>query len=205
MIEIAFRAQARIAEGDVVRVIDEHVIAIANAFSDGWSPLWPEGSRLALDLFASSWSRTGDLEAGFAHVRLEFPSEPRDDLAGEPGASLLAARVDGDCVDVVWIGPQHLVVVRDGVVVSRTQPDTLVEMGRAQGFDMKDSQHRHVLTRTIRRDDITEPHTARFALKKGDRVILASEAVDDAIGGQTAREILEKLPRDKFECVIVVT
>jgi hypothetical protein len=122
---------------------------------------------------------------------------------GEPGASLLAACIEGDSVDVVWIGPQHLVVVRDGIVASRTQPDTLVELGRAQGFDMNDSPHRHVLTRTIRRDDILPPHSARFALQRDDRVIIASEAVDHAIA-PSAREVLEKLPRDKFECVILV-
>jgi hypothetical protein len=170
------------------------VIVVANAYADGWTV-------------------TQDLEASFAHVRLEFPTRARslpggdssDDWAGEPGASLLAARIEPDHVDVVWIGTQHLVVVRDGTIAHRTQPDTLVEMGRAQGFDMTDSPHRHVVTRTIRPGDILEPHIARFVLEKGDRVIVASEAIDGAIGGNSASDVMEKLPRDKFECVVFAT
>ena len=211
MIDVAFRAEdrMRLTEQDVMRVLDERVVLIANAYDSGFSICWPEGSRVVLDLFAERWSSTHDWEASFAYVRVKFPEKatailgPIDEDLGEPAATLLAAHVQPSHVDVVWIGPQHLVVVRDGVVVSRTQPDTLVEMGRAQGFDLEDSPHRHVLTRTIRREDILPPHASRFALKTGDRVIVASEAVDDAIDA-TSREILEKLPRNKFECVIVV-
>ena len=217
MIEVAFRAHEnehwkRVTEEDVVRVIDEQVIVVANAYADGWSSFWPEGSRAVLDLFTERWRATGDLEASFAHVRLEFHAratsvlgrDDSDDWGGEPGASLLVARFESDHVDVLWIGVQHLVVVRDGVVVSRTQPDTLVELGRAQGFDYGDSPHKHVITRCIRPGDILPPHDARFQLKKGDRVIIASEAIDGAIRGETPPDVLEKLPRDKFECVVFV-
>jgi hypothetical protein len=212
VIDKAFRADdhARLVETDVMRVLDDHVLVVANAYDTGFSTHWATGSLLALDLFEERWAATHDLEASFAHVRLEFPTrarklvpDPDDELVGEPGATLLSAQLEADHVDVAWIGPQHLVVVRDGRVASRTQPDTLVEMGRAQGFDMHDSPHRHVITRTIRTSDILEPHIARFMLQEGDRVIVASEAIDDAIG-TTAREVLEKMPRDKFECVIVV-
>jgi hypothetical protein len=218
VIERAFRAHTnehwtRVVEEDVSCVLDERVVVVANAYADGWSSFWPEGSRAVLELFAERWRATRDLEASFAHVRLELPARASsllgnragdDDLSGDPGASLLAARIEVDHVDVVWIGTQHLVVVRDHVVVARTQPDTLVEMGRAQGFDMHDSPHRHVITRTIRSGDILAPHTARFVLERGDRVIVSSEAVDDAIA-ETARDVIEKLPRDKFECVVIVT
>lgn len=216
MIDVAFRAHGNehwkpVTKEDVMRVIDERVIAIANAYADGWSSFWPNGSRAVLELFAERWATTRDLEASFAYVRLEFPARaaslpdamPTDELSGEPAASLLAARIDDAHVDVVWIGDPHLVVVRDGVVIARTQPDTLVEMYRAQGLDLSESPHRHVMTRTIRPGDILEPHIARFAVEKGDRVILASQEVDAAIA-ENAHDVLEKLPRDKFECVIVV-
>ena len=214
MIETAFRAHENedwtpVARDDVMRVIDDRVVLVANAFAHGFASFWPEGSRVVLDLFAERWNATHDLEKSFAHVRLEFPTRAlalarEDEDLGGPSASLLAAVAQSDFVDVVWIGPQHLVIVRDGVVASRTQPDTLVELGRAEGFDMTESPHRHVLTRTMRIQDILPPQTARFALQKGDRVIVASEAVDDVIGGKTAQEVLEKLPRDKFDCVIFV-
>ena len=214
-VDAAFRAHdnehwSAVTREDVLRVLDGRVIAVANAFAHGFASFWPEGSRLVLDLFAERWTATHDLEAAMAQVRLEFPSRAMklpstsdDELSGDPAATLLAAAFEEKHVDVVWIGTEHLVVVRDGTVAFRTQPDTLVEMGRAQGFDMTDSPHRHVITRTIRREDILEPHVARFMLQKGDRVIVASEAVDGAIAS-TAGEVLEKLPRDKFECVIVV-
>ena len=69
---------------------------------------------------------------------------------------------------------------------------------------MNGSPHRHVITRTIRREDILAPHTARFGRKPGDRVIVASEAVD-AARAETAAGTLAKLERDKFECVIFAT
>src|SRR5581483_9366957 len=142
VIDKAFRAHEnehwwRVAEEDVMRVLDDRIIVIANAFAHGFASFWPEGSRVALDLFAGRWARTNDVEASMAHMRAAFPSRAMqmpgtsdDELSGEPAATLLAAHVEPSHVDVVWIGPQHLVVVRDGVVVSRTQPDTLVEMGR---------------------------------------------------------------------------
>jgi hypothetical protein len=215
VIDVAFRAHENahwtpVARQDVLRVIDDRVIVVANAYADGFSSFWPIGSRTVLELFDERWKATRDLEASFAHVRLQFPERAatlphpfEDEDLGPPAASLLAAVIEPDVIDVAWIGTQHLVVVRDGAVTSRTQPDTLVEMGRAQGFDMTDSPHRDVITRTIRREDILPPHTARFARKKGDRVIVASEALDAAIA-ETARAVLEKLPRDKFECAIVI-
>ncbi len=216
MIERAFRAHTnehwtRVAEEDVMRVLDERVIVVANAYAHGFASFWPEGSRVVLDLFAERWASAHDLEAAMAHVRAEFPSRAMklpdtsdDELNGQPAATLLAAAIDASHVDVVWIGPEHLVVVRDGVVVFRSRPDTLAEMARAQGFDYADSPHKHILTRTIQRGDILPPHTARFALAKGDRVIVASVAIDEAIA-ETSRDVIEKLPRDKFECVVVVT
>ncbi|HEY2369128.1 MAG TPA: hypothetical protein VGH87_22180, partial [Polyangiaceae bacterium] len=113
----------RITREDVVRVIDERVVVIANAYADGWSSFWPAGSRAAIELFAERWATARDLEASFAHVRLEFPAratsllgDTSDEWAGEPAASLLVASIEPTHVDVVWIGEEHLVVVRDGVV-----------------------------------------------------------------------------------------
>ena len=79
MIDVAFRAHDNehwtpVLEGDVLRVIDDRVLVVANAYADGFSSFWPAGSRAVLELFAERWNTTHDLEASFAHVRLEFPA-----------------------------------------------------------------------------------------------------------------------------------
>jgi hypothetical protein len=211
VIDVAFiaREETRLAQSDIVRA-EGDVVLVANAYAHGFSTRWPEGSRLVLDLFGEKWRDSRSLDESFAFVRLEFPERARslgatdDELAGGPGASLLAAHVAEEYVDVRFIGPEQLVVVRDGVVVSRTTPDTLVERARAQGFDMNDSPHRAVLTRTIGVGDILDPGSARFMVALGDRIVIATEAVDRVAARPSAHAILDGLEVEHFGCVCVI-
>lgn len=176
---------------DVMRVVQgerETLAAIAAGYDSGFSTGWAAGSRLILDLLVDAWHR--DPATAFAAARSAYldaarPLVPPDDDFGDtPAASLLVARILDRRVELEWLGEGGALIARDGELLARTRRHILRDE-YADRFppDTDLSKVPNVLTRVIGATP-ADSETLTVAIVPGDRVILASTKILDALSSE---------------------
>ena len=138
-----------------------------------------------------------------------FDGSQRDpDLRGM-GCTLTAARNLGRDLQVAHVGDSRAYLLRAGHLLRLTRDHTYVQMLVDQGLMSEEeaatSQSRHVLINAVGgSDEGVHVDVERVRLAKGDRVLLCSDGLTDAVGEDSIRTVLMEATTASAACEALV-
>lgn len=113
------------------------------------------------------------------------------------GSTLTALRFTGGQVQVLHVGDSRAYRLRAAELVRLTTDDTyvqhLVEQGLLAAEDAETHPHRHMVTRVVSADPV-EPSQALAEVRAGDRYLVCSDGLTDAVPTDEVAEVLRAGP-----------
>jgi len=99
--------------------------------------------------------------------------------------TLVMAVADGDTAVLVNVGDSRGYLYRGGSLQTVTRDHSVVqelmEMGQLTAKEAATHPHRHVITKAIGIDELTEPSIYQLSLEEGDRLLLCSDGLSDML------------------------
>jgi PPM family protein phosphatase len=165
-------------------------------------------SRMVIDAMAGldkrRVSRNLDEELrdaiGQANRMLRFMVDAQPDLAGM-GTTLTAVALSnaGEYL-VANVGDSRTYLYRDGALRQLTHDQSFVQMlvdsGAISGEEARDHPQRSVVLDALNGQDREAPGIRRYPARAGDRLLLCSDGLSDALPDDAAAELLEASSRD---------
>jgi PPM family protein phosphatase len=120
------------------------------------------------------------------------------------GCTLTAARNLGRDLQVAHVGDSRAYLLRAGHLLRLTRDHTYVQMLVDQGLmseaDAATSQSRHVLINALGSDEGVHVDVERVRLARGDRVLLCSDGLTDAVDEEAIRSVVRDAPTAAAAC-----
>ncbi len=119
----------------------------------------------------------------------------KDDALDGMGSTVVALKVSGRIGHVVWVGDSRAYLWRRDALRRLTRDHSFVEMLRERG-DITESQvrnhpNRNIVTQTLGLGD-PAPSVVDVGLKRGDRILLCSDGLNDELTDAEIAEIMRE-------------
>ncbi len=129
-----------------------------------------------------------------AHVAVSEAASRKEDRAGM-GTTMVAARLDGYEVEIVWVGDSRAYLWRDSELTIVTTDHSYMQMLIAKNELSPEEAHEHP-----RRNIVTqvlgvatpEPDRVKFGLHRNDRLLLCSDGLNDELTDVEIAAILKR-------------
>ena len=138
------------------------------------------------------------LEAAVRRANVDVIEAARAKGRHGMGATLTAVLVDGDTASVAEVGDSRAYVLRSGQLKQITHDQSLVQMLVDQGLMEKEeaerSSRKNILLQAM--GSVEEVHAAigQVVLRQGDKLLLCSDGISNAISHDELRNILSAQP-----------
>lgn len=136
------------------------------------------------------------VRAGNAALRQVVQARPQ--CAGM-GTTLTAVGFDGDYV-VANIGDSRTYLLRDGELTQLTRDDSwvqeLIDAGQLRPEDARDHPRRSVVLAALDGEPQRRPTVTRVEAQPGDRLLLCSDGLSDAVEDEAVRDALGREDRE---------
>jgi serine/threonine protein phosphatase PrpC len=139
------------------------------------------------------------LRAAFvrANQRIREASSRDEELKGM-GTTLVAVLEDGDSIHLANVGDSRAYLLRDGelsqITVDHSLVQELVNEGRLLPEEAERHPHRSIITRALGLDTELQVDLFTCTLEPGDRLMLCSDGLSDAVGDASIRDLLLREP-----------
>lgn len=197
-LETGARLEA-VASAGALDVRDKGVLL---ALSDGMGghQAGEVASALVLDSLRASM-QTGEtdaidakIEAAVRRANADVVMAARTDDRGGMGATLTAIFIGGPDAYVAEVGDSRAYLLRAGRLRQMTRDQSLVQMMVDQGILSKEaariSPHKNVILQAMGLADDVRVAIARLQLRRGDRLLLCSDGLSNALSDDELLEIL---------------
>ena len=128
-----------------------------------------------------------------AHVAVSEAASRKEDRAGM-GTTMVAARLDGYEVEIVWVGDSRAYLWRDSELTIVTTDHSFVNSQVANGVitpeEALQSTQRNIITRAIGTGRIVKPDFRTILWHPGDALLLCSDGLTDMVTDDVIRDIL---------------
>ncbi len=150
-------------------------------------------SSIVRDAVLSSLQEAAlEVAVGNAHRAVQAAASGDIALNGM-GSTVVAVQVSGRTAHVVWVGDSRAYLWRRGALRPITRDHSFVEMLRERGditeAELRNHPNRNIVTQTLGLGD-PAPSTSDVALKRGDRILLCSDGLNDELTDDEIGEVL---------------
>ncbi len=129
-----------------------------------------------------------------AHEEIRRQAEGQDARKGM-GTTIVVARIDGNELEVAWVGDSRAYLLRDGELRQITVDHSFVEMLRGHvemsEEELRNHPQKNILTQTLGHEP-PAPDVIRVPLRQGDRVLLCSDGLNDELPDARIAELLRQ-------------
>lgn len=115
-------------------------------------------------------------------------------------STIVVCALRGDQATVAHVGDSRCYLIRDGRAKVLTRDHSWVEEQIRQGLISAEegaaSESRHILTKALGRERFVVAETGTVGLRSGDKLILCSDGVYEALGDKGLAEVAGRQPED---------
>jgi serine/threonine protein phosphatase PrpC len=216
-------AHPRPGEPFAVAALDHESAALVVCDGTG---SWGDGvdaARRGAALFAELLARGGGepherLLAAFAEVSTRIVSAPRgaDDEPFDSAFSAAAALVVGDEVYLAWAGDCLGYLFREGGLVARLEPHTLIrqflELGKitpGQALEPEIARFSNVITKVVAAHAPGQPPSppelaGPWALRPGDTLLICSRGIREGVSDEELLALSGRPPRELIDSLLTL-
>lgn len=164
----------------------------------GGGPDGRAASELVCSVMLAKRARGEDWQAAVktAHLGLRVESRKRNGTR-DAGATVVALAIEDDRYELVWVGDSRIYVWNDELTLL-TRDHSIVQgllaSGAIQPEDIESHPYRHSLTQVLGKTDPDklEPECMSGRIYPGDRFVLCSDGLYDAVSESLMSRILER-------------
>lgn len=129
-----------------------------------------------------------------AHEEIRRQANEQDVRKGM-GTTIVVSRIDGNELEVAWVGDSRAYLLREGELRQVTVDHSFVEMLRSRvemsEEEVRSHPQKNILTQTLGHE-LPAPGVIRMPLRQGDRILLCSDGLTDEVPDAQIGDLLRQ-------------